>query len=63
MKKLYEKKMEMFVNENLNLKNKIDSQIVEINELKEKIERLKKKLEDTTRVAESKENIMNNLKA
>jgi hypothetical protein len=63
MKKLYEKKMEMFVNENLNLKNKIDSQIVEINELKEKIERLKKKLEDTTRVAESKENITNNLKA
>ncbi len=61
LRKIYEKKMEMFVNENLSLKNKMDTQIIEIDELREKTERLSKKLEDTARMIEAKQSIVNNL--
>ena len=58
MKNYYDKQMEILRNENINLKEKNMNQVLEINELKEKLEELNKTIDDKITIIDSQTSIL-----
>ena len=61
IKSYYDKQIEILRNENFSIKKKISNQILEINELKEKLDEANKAVEDRMRLYEAKSSNMQNL--